>query len=199
MTVFALALGLFLASTPASPDSLARDSAAVLDSAAQAAPDSQALAKLEAIQRAWDGDSARQTAPASAPRVGSILAQLVASLAVLLGLAGFGLLLVRRIRGKSRPGGSGAGSLLDLLETRPLGQGNHLTLVRVHDRVVAVGHGPGGVTSLTEFQGTDAARILAESGDGAVSVRDFTATLDTFLERFRAQPAATPRPPEDRA
>lgn len=197
MIAIALALGLLLAAPSDSvlaptPDSLARDSVVAT------APDSQELAKLEAIQRAWDGDSARRLAPAGTPRVGSLLAQLVASLAVLLGLAGFALLLVRRIRQKSKGGAKGGGSLLDLLETRSLGQGNHLTLVRIHDRVVAVGHGPGGVNALVEFQGNDAARILAESGDGAVSVRDFTATLDTFLDRFRAAPAPA-KIPEDRA
>lgn len=198
MIAVALALGLSLAAPSVPADSTSPDSAA-LDSTISALPDSQELAKLEAVQRAWDGDSASRLAPASAPRVGSILAQLVASLAVLLGLAGFGLLLVRRIRQKSKSAASGAGSLLDLLETRSLGQGNHLTLVRIHDRVLAVGHGPGGVGTVTEFQGNDAARILAESGDGAVSVRDFTATLDSFLDRFRTQAPASPKPTDDRA
>jgi flagellar biogenesis protein FliO len=196
MIALALALGLSLAA-PSDSDLVAVADSASRDSILATAPDSQELAKLEAIQRAWDGDSARQRAPASAPRVGSLLAQLVASLAVLLGLAGFALLLVRRIRQKSKSGTKGGGSLLDLLETRSLGQGNHLTLVRIHDRVVAVGHGPGGVNTLAEFQGNDAARILAESGDGAVSVRDFTATLDTFLDRFRTAPAPA-KIPEDR-
>lgn len=197
MIALALALGLSLAAPSETSDSLVRDSAS-LDSTVPAAPDSQELAKLEAIQRAWDGDSERQVAGSSAPRVGSVLAQLVASLAVLLGLAGFGLLLVRRIRQKSKARAAGAGSMLDLLETRSLGQGNHLTLVRIHDRVVAVGHGPGGTSNLAEFQGNDAARILAESGDGAVSVRDFAATLDTFLDRFRSAPAPTAKSQDDR-
>lgn len=196
MIAFALALGLFLAA-PSDSSSVRPADSAARDSLLPTAPDSQELAKLEAIQRAWDGDSARRSAPAGAPRVGSIVAQLVASLAVLLGLAGFALLLVRRIRQKSKSGAKGAGSLLDLLETRSLGQGNHLTLVRIHDRVVAVGHGPGGVSALVEFQGNDAARILAETGDGAVSVRDFTATLDTFLDRFRTAPTQG-KIPEDR-
>lgn len=196
MIAFALALGLFLAAPSDSSSVLPADSAS-RDSLLPTAPDSQELAKLEAIQRAWDGDSARGSGPAGAPRVGSIVAQLVASLAVLLGLAGFALLLVRRIRRKSKSGAKGAGSLLDLLETRSLGQGNHLTLVRIHDRVVAVGHGPGGVHHLAEFQGNDAASILAETGDGAVSVRDFTATLDTFLDRFRTAPTQA-KSPEDR-
>lgn len=198
MIALALALGLSLAAPSETADSLLRDSTA-LDSIATAAPDSQELAKLEAIQRAWDGDSASRSGPSTPPRVGSVLAQLVASLAVLLGLAGFGLLLVRRIRQKSKARATGAGSMLDLLETRSLGQGNHITLVRVHDRVLAVGHGPGGVNNVAEFQGNDAARILAESGDGAVSVRDFTATLDTFLDRFRTASPNPSKPSDDRA
>lgn len=197
MIALALALGLVLATPSEMTDPRLLDS--LLDTSASVVPDSQELAKLEAIQRAWDGDSASQRVQAGGPRVGSVLAQLVASLAVLLGLAGFGLLLVRRIRQKSNARASGAGSLLDLLETRSLGQGNHLTLVRVHDRVVAVGHGPGGVNAVVEFQGNDAARILAESGDGAVSVRDFTATLDGFLDRFRTATPPASKPSDDRA
>jgi flagellar biogenesis protein FliO len=157
-----------------------------------APPDSESLAKLEAIQKAWDGDSlSRGAAPAAPPSAGSALARIVASLAVLLGLAGLGLLLLRKVRQRKSDAAGRSGSLLDVLETRALGQGNHVTLVRVHDRVVALGHGPGGVSPIAEFHGADAARILAELGDGAVSVGDFTATLDTFLERFRSHP---PRP-----
>lgn len=194
MIALALALGLSLA---APEDSLLPDSTS-LDSVVFTAPDSQELAKLEAIQRAWDGDSAIRSGPSTPPSAGSVVAQIVASLAVLLGLAGFGLLLVRRIRLKSKSRAAGAGSMLDLLETRSLGQGNHLTLVRVHDRVVAVGHGPGGVNTVVEFQGNDAARILAETGDGAVSVRDFTATLDSFLDRFRTASPPPSNPSDDR-
>lgn len=156
------------------------------------AVDSEQLAKLAAVQSAWDGDSASRRADAPARRsVGSTLAQIGASLALLLGLAVAGLLLVRRSRRRGGGSRQRQGALLDVLESRSLGQGNSISLVRVHDRVVAVGHGPGGVSPLAEFLGADAAGILAESGDGAVSVRDFTATLDSFLERFRSAPQGT--------
>lgn len=165
------------------------DSSALLDAAARR-DDSAQLAKLDAVQKAWDEDSvARSAAPDSSARsVGSSIAQIVSSLAVLLGLCGFGFLLVRRLRRGSGTGRGRSGSLLDVLETRPLGQGTHVTLVRVHDRVVAVGHGQGAVSALAEFHGNDAAAILAETGTGAVSVKDFAATLDTFLDRFRSNP-----------
>jgi len=194
MIAWVLALALSVAApadTVAAPSSTSADSAAV-----QAVSDSQEQAKLAAVQQAWDGDSANRgpSVPATRP-VGSLLAQIVASLAVLLGLAGFAFLILRRIRQKSS-GTAARGALLDVLESKALGQGNHITLVRVHDRVVALGHGPGGVSPIAEFQGADAARILAELGDGAVSVRDFTATLDTFLDRFRSAPPAAPHRPE---
>lgn len=194
MIAWVLALAI---SVGAPADTAATTSGTATDSpAVQVVSDSQELAKLAAVQQAWDGDSANRgpSVPAARP-VGSLLAQIVASLAVLLGLAGFAFLILRRIRQKSS-GPAARGALLDVLESKALGQGNHLTLVRVHDRVVALGHGPGGVSPITEFQGADAARILAELGDGAVSVRDFTATLDTFLDRFRTAPPAAPRRPE---
>lgn len=194
--LLALLLGFQAPDSAAAPAVADRpDTTAAL--AAPEGPDSQALAKLQAVQAAWDGDSAsRGAAPAPPPSAGSALARIVASLAVLLGLAGLGLLLVRKVRLRKSEAAGRAGSLLDVLETRSLGQGNHVTLVRVHDRVVALGHGPGGVSPLAEFQGHDAARILADLGDGAVTVRDFTATLDTFLDRFRSQPTR-PVPPGD--
>ncbi len=187
-----LALALLLAfqapvpaTVPVPTDSLDTTYAAVVP----ALPDSESQAKLEAIQKAWDGDSLARGAAPAAPSAGSALARIVASLAVLLGLAGLGLLLLRKVRQRKSDAAGRSGSLLDVLETRALGQGNHVTLVRVQDRVVALGHGPGGVSPLTEFHGADAARILAELGEGAVTVGDFAATLDTFLERFRSHPA----------
>lgn len=162
------------------------------------ASDSEAAAKLEAVQRAWDGDSAARSGEVSAPRtVGSTVVQILASLALLAGLAVTGFVLVRKVRRAPGPGRGRGGSLLDVLESRPLGQGNAVTLVRVHDRVLAVGHGPGGVSALAEFHGAEAAGILAETGDGAVSVRDFSATLDTFLDRFRTSPQAPARRDEE--
>lgn len=186
MIAFVLAFALSFASRT--------DSVSVSDSVQSAVPasalpsDSGERAKLEAIQKAWDGDSASRGPASSGERsVLSTLAQIVASLALLLGLSGVGILLVRRMR--RRPSSGRAGSLVDVLETRPLGHGSMVSLVRVHDRVVAVGHGPGGIAALAEFQGTDAAGILAESGTGAVSVKDFAATLDSFLDRFRSTPS----------
>lgn len=152
------------------------------------ASDSVEAARLLAVQAAWDGDSMSRRAGAPSPAtVGGTLAQIVASLLLLLGITVVGILLLRKVRrGEKRRGV--AGSLLDVLESRAIGQGNHVSLVRVHDRVIAVGHGQGSVTPLAEFVGTDAAAILAETGSGAVTVKDFTATLDTFLERFRSNP-----------
>jgi len=165
--------------------------------ALSAAVDSQGQAKLEAVQRAWDGDSSSPTNAPAGRSTGSAVAQIISSLAVLLGLGGIGFMLLRWVRRKGDGRTAKSGSLLDVLETKPLGQGNHVTLVRVHDRVVALGHGVGGVSAIAEFHGADAARILAELGDGAVSVRDFTATLDTFLERFRAPTPTRARGPEE--
>jgi len=194
MSAFLLALLLAFQAPDSATGAPVADTAAIAAAAVvPTVPDSDAIAKLEAVQKAWDGDSlARGAAPAGPPSAGSAFARIVASLAVLLGLAGLGLLLLRKVRQRKAEESGRTGSLLDVLETRSLGQGNHVTLVRVHDRVVALGHGPGGVSPVAEFQGADAARLLAELGDGAVTVRDFAATIDTFLERFRSQP---PRPP----
>jgi len=184
----ALLLALLLAAQPGRDSANPAESLGV--SVETGVSDSVEASKLLAVQSAWDGDSAsRREGAASGASVGWTLAQIVASRLLLLGISVAGILLVRKVRrGENRRGS--AGSLLDVLESRSIGQGNHVTLVRVHDRVVAVGHGQGSVSPLAEFVGADAAAILAETGSGAVTVKDFAETLDTFLERFRSTPRA---------
>lgn len=184
MTAWLLAF--LLATQPGSDSASPADSSRT--SIEASVSDSVEASKLLAVQSAWDGDSTSRRSEDRSPRsVGSTLIQIVSSLLLLLGLSVAGILLLRKVR-RRETRRSGVGSLLDVLESRPLGQGNHVSLVRVHDRVIAVGHGQGSVSPLAEFVGADAAAILAESGNGVVTVKDFAATLDTFLERFRSNP-----------
>jgi flagellar biogenesis protein FliO len=168
---------------------------------AATASDSGIDAKVAAAQAAWDkgSPSAPSTgSPVSGSSLGGLLLQLFSGLAVLV-LSMFALLfLVQRARAKkSAVAGNGAG-MIDLLESKPVGPSRQVALVRLHNRVVAVAFSGPSVTLLSEFAGSDAAEIIAESGNGKTSIRDFSATLDTLMDRFRARPADAAGPKEPR-
>lgn len=169
-------------------------------SASATASDSGIDAKVAAAQAAWDKGSqspASVGSPVSGSSLGGLLLQLFSGLAVLV-LSMFALLfLVQRARAKKNAAaGSGAG-MIDLLESKSMGPSRQVVLVRLHNRVVAVAFSGPNATLLSEFGGTEAAEIVAESGTGKTSIRDFSATLDTLMDRFRARPSEKPPRPEE--
>lgn len=149
--------------------------------------DSLSAAHLRAAQQAADRDAAPGAGAASAPLSAGSLAhslfQVLSGLAFLVLVAFGGLFVLNRVRRKTVSGRRG--SLVDILETAPAGPGRQICLVRVHDRVVAVAFAASSVAAIAEFTGTSAAEILADSGTGGSTVREFSATLDSFMERFR--------------
>jgi len=159
-------------------------------------PDSGLDDKLAAAQAAWDkgsGQPAPVGSPVSGPSLFGLILQVFASLAVL-GAAAFAMIFLTQRARRKRGGeaGNGAG-MIDVLETKSVGPGRHVSLVRLHNRVVAVAFAGSSATLLSEFQGNDAAEIVAESGDGKTPIRDFAATLDTLMDKFRSssgKPAA---------
>lgn len=156
-------------------------------------------AKLAAAQAAWDKGSEASTppgSPVSGSSLGGLLLQLFSGLAVLV-VALFALLfLVQRANARKKAtSGTGAG-MIDLLESKSVGPSRQVMLIRLHNRVVAVAFNGPSATLLSEFAGTDAAEIIAESGTGKASIRDFASTLDTLMDRFRARPGETRTDPE---
>lgn len=166
-------------SVASAPDTSAR--AAVLDSVS--------ASHLRAAQEAWDkGGNATPKDAGAALSAGTLaggLFQVLSGLAFLILIAVAGLFVLGRVRRRSSS--TRSGSMIDVLETTPAGPGRQICLVRIHDRVVAVAFAPSSVAAVAEFTGTSAAEILADSGTGRASVRDFSATLDSFMERFRKQ------------
>lgn len=180
----------------ATPSPAKPDTSVVVDTAFDASID----AKLAAAQAAWDRGSEASAAVASPVSGGSLaglLLQLFSGLAVLV-VALFALLfLVQRANARKRAAaGTGAG-MIDLLETKSVGPSRQVALVRLHNRVVAVAFNGPSATLLSEFAGADAAEIIAESGTGKTSIRDFASTLDTLMDRFRARPGETRTGPEE--
>ncbi|MEN9308199.1 MAG: hypothetical protein RL173_2131 [Fibrobacterota bacterium] len=160
-------------------------------------PDSGLEDKLAAAQAAWDKGSGQPTpdeSPVKGPSLFGLIVQVFASLAVL-GAAAFAMVFLTQRARRKRGGepGTGAG-MIDLLESKSVGPGRHVALLRLHNRVVAVAFAGSSATLLSEFQGNDAAEIVAESGDGKTPIRDFAATLDTLMDKFRGgAPKPAPR------
>jgi flagellar biogenesis protein FliO len=189
-----LLLALALSGNPSAPDTTAAPGAGSVASAPDtsaraAALDSVSASHLRAAQEAWDKgpDASSKDAGASlsAGTLAGSLFQVLSGLAFLILVAVAGLFVLRRVRGRSNT--TRSGSMIDVLETAPAGPGRQICLVRIHDRVVAVAFAQSSAAAVAEFTGTSAAEILADSGTGRASVRDFSATLDSFMERFRKQ------------
>jgi len=188
-------ISLLLLVSAISATSLSTDSQAVVapagraDSASTqaAATDSVSASRLRVAQQAADKGVSSGVADAPASLSPGSLAhglfQVVSGLAFLVLVAFGGLVVLHRVRRKTVSGRRG--SLVDILETSPAGPGRQICLVRVHDRVVAVAFAGSSVAPIAEFTGASAAEILADSGSGRTTAREFSATLDTFMERFR--------------
>ena len=158
-----------------------------------AALDSVSASHLRAAQEAWDrGPNAAPKDAGASLSAGTLvggLFQVLSGLAFLVLIAVAGLFVLRRVRGRS--GLTRTGSMIDVLETAQAGPGRQICLVRIHDRVVAVAFAQSSAAAVAEFTGTSAAEILADSGTGRANVRDFSATLESFMERFRKQPSSS--------
>jgi flagellar biogenesis protein FliO len=189
-----LLLALNLWSAPSNPDSTGSSrpvtSPAAQDSSSRATvPDSVTAAHLRAVQEAWDKGPNSTTqddrASLSAGSLAGGLFQVLSGFAFLALIAVAGLFVLRRVRGRS--GSARGGSMIDVIETSPAGPGRQICLVRIHDRVVAVAFAQSSVAVVAEFTGASAAEILADSGTGRANVREFSATLDSFMDKFRRQ------------
>ena len=158
-------------------------------SSSASVPDSVSASHLRAAQEAWDkgpnADSQATRASLSAGTLAGGLFQVLSGFAFLALVAIAGLFVVRRVRGRTGP--SRGGSMIDVIETSPAGPGRQICLVRIHDRVVAVAFAQSSVSAVAEFTGASAAEILADSGTGRANVREFSATLESFMDRFRKQ------------
>lgn len=191
--------GLISISLATGQDLPPRDTAALETSSdaplSQAISDSGVEAKLAAAQAGWDQGSQAPPSvksPVSGSSLGGLLLQVFASISVLILAALAMIVLVQRARRKhASAAGTGAG-MIDLLESRSVGAGRQVNLIRLHNRVVAVAYSGQTATVLSEFAGTDAAEIIAESGTGKTSIREFSATLDSLMDKFRAHPGDKP-------
>lgn len=184
------------AQTPGTKDTAAPSHPTARETTSDPAEDAQIQAKVRAAQAAWDsGPSAPPSSgsPVSGASLGGLLVQVFASLAIL-GFAALVLVfLLRRARG-GKTSSQTKGGLVDILETKSAGPSRQIAMIRLHNRVVAVAFTGQSSTLLSEFTGNEAAEIVADTGDGKTPIREFAATLDSLMDRFRPSPGQTPRP-----
>jgi len=162
---------------------------------AAAKSDSAAAAyKIEALKQALGGDSYQPAAPIAnyqPPDFGGVAIRMTIGLGVILILLYVLYILARKIRKVESPlVGSGQQSAVQLLDSKFLGSGRHLFLIKAGtERVLIVGATAENMRTLSEIQGEEAKNILEVYGSKPVSAAQFSATVDHLLRRFRREGA----------
>jgi flagellar biogenesis protein FliO len=160
---------------------------------AAAKSDSAAAAyKIEALKQALGGDSYQPAAPIAnyqPPDFGSVAIRMTIGLGVILILLYVLYILAKKIRNVESPLASGGQSAVQLLDSKFLGSGRHLFLIKAGERVLIVGASAENMRTLSEIQGEEAKNILEVYGSKPVSAAQFSATVDHLLRRFRREGA----------
>jgi len=174
----------------------AQDTTSVKDTLSAAAKSDSAAAayKIEALKQALGGDSYQPAAPIAnyqPPDFGGVAIRMTIGLGVILILLYVLYILARKIRNVESPLASGGQqSVVQLLDSKFLGSGRHLFLIKAGtERVLIVGASSENMRTLSEIQGEEAKNILEIYGSKPVSAAQFSATVDHLLRRFRREDA----------
>lgn len=120
-----------------------------------------------------------QTAPPSLAQAGTGIFQLLAGLALVLGLIFASLWLLKRL---SSPRGATAG-LLRVVAGTAVGPRERVVLVEIGDEWLILGVAPGSVSALHRLPRQN---LAAPPGEKAVPAKDFAVRLRGILERKNA-------------
>ncbi|MDR2555298.1 MAG: flagellar biosynthetic protein FliO [Fibromonadaceae bacterium] len=171
----------------------AQDTTSVKDTLSAAAKSDSAAAayKIEALKQALGGDSYQPVAPIAnyqPPDFGGVAIRMTIGLGVILILLYVLYILARKIRNVESPLASSGQSAVQLLDSKFLGSGRHLFLIKAGaERVLIVGASSENMRTLSEIQGEEAKNILEVYGSKSVSAAQFSATVDHLLRRFRRE------------
>jgi len=158
---------------------------------AAAKNDSAAAAyKIEALKQALGGDykPAAPIANYQPPDFGSVAIRMTIGLGVILILLYVLYVLARKIRKVESPLVNSGQSAVQLLDSKFLGSGRHLFLIKAGtERVLIVGASSESMRTLSEIQGEEAKNILEVYGSKPVNAAQFSATVDHLLRRFRRE------------
>jgi len=160
-------------------------------SAAAKADSSRAASKFEAMKQALGEDYQPQAIAADnyqPPDLGGVAIRMTVGLGVILILLYVLYILVRKIRKVENPLASSGESAVQLLDSKFLGAGRYIFLIRAGtERVLVVGASSENMRTLSEIQGEEAKNILETYGSKPVTAAQFSATVDHLLRRFRRE------------
>jgi flagellar biogenesis protein FliO len=113
---------------------------------------------------------------------------MVAGLGVILILLYVLYILAKKVRKVESPAASGGQSVIQLLDSKFLGAGRSVFLIKVGtERVLVVGSSSENMRTLSEIQGEEAKYILETYGSKPVNAAQFSATVDHLLRRFKRE------------
>jgi flagellar biogenesis protein FliO len=158
---------------------------------AAAKSDSAAAAyKIEALKQALGGDSYQPTIPITyePPNFWNVTIRMAIGLGIILILLYVLYVLAKKIRRVENPLANSDKSVIQLLDSKFLGAGRHIFLIKAGmERVLVVGASSENMRTLSEIQGEEAKNILEVYGSKPVTAAQFSATVDHLLRRFRRE------------
>jgi flagellar biogenesis protein FliO len=172
----------------------AQDSAVVAPpdtlSAAARSDSAAAAYKIEALRQALGGDSYQPPPPITdnfqPPDFGGVAIRMALGLAVILVLLYVLYVLMKKVRNVESVSNSSGQSVVKLLDSKFLGAGKNVLLIKVGaERVLVIGSYTDGMRTLSEIQGEEARYIMELYDSRPVSAAQFSATVDHLLRRFK--------------
>ncbi|MDR0516859.1 MAG: flagellar biosynthetic protein FliO [Fibromonadaceae bacterium] len=160
---------------------------------AAAKSDSAAAAyKIEALRQALGGDSYQPPPPITdnfqPPDFGKVATRMALGLGVILVLLYVLFLLLKKVRNVESVSNNSGQSIVKLLDSKFLGSGKSVLLIRVGaQRVLVVGSYTDGMRTLSEIEGDEARYILELYESRPVNAAQFSATVDHLLRRFKRE------------
>ena len=160
---------------------------------ATARSDSAAAAyKMEALKQALGGETYQPPPPITdnyqPPDFGNVAIRMGVGLVVILVLLYVLYILARKIRKVESPSSSGGRSVIQLLDSKFLGAGKSVLLIKVGaERVLVVGSTSESMNTLSEIKGEEARYILEIYESRPVTSAQFSATVDHLLRRFKRE------------
>jgi len=145
--------------------------------------------KFEALAQAL-GDGYQPPAPIidnyQPPDLGKVAIRMVLGLGVILVLLYVLYILAKKVRKVESPSANNQQSVIQLLDSKFLGGGRTIFLVKAGaERVLVLGATQEGMRTLSEIQGEEAKTILETYNLKSVTAAQFSATVDHLLRRFR--------------
>jgi flagellar biogenesis protein FliO len=122
------------------------------------------------------------------PSLGKLASRMTIGLGVILILLYVLYILAKKVRKVESPGTNDKQSVIQLLDSKFLGAGRNIFLIKAGmERVLVIGATQEGMRTLSEIQGDEARAILETYGSKSVNSAQFSATVDHLLRRFKRE------------